>query len=138
MAYCQCLWHRTVRDVKQRTYCVYFFRNVLLISYIKIRSPDDDQFCLPNKIKVLMVLISWDIFQIVSLVTENCSTDRFKNSPSKVLVCPVFEYHQNFNFIGKAKLIVVGTSNFYIRYEKHVSEPLTHQSLDLNLKLLWI
>jgi hypothetical protein len=100
-----------------------------------------------------MVLISWDIFQIVSLVTENCSTDRFKNSPSKVLVCPVFnsniiaykdfrgwifksirttvfshqadnlenistyEYHQYFDFIGKAKLIVVGTSNFYIRYD---------------------
>ena len=42
------------------------------------------------------------------------------------------------HFIGKAKLIVVGTSNFYISFEKHVSEPLTHQSLDLNLKLLWI
>ena len=49
-----------------------------------------------------------------------------------------YEYHQYFDFIGKAKLIVVGTSNSYIRFEKHVSEPLTHQSLDLNLKLLWI
>ena len=49
-----------------------------------------------------------------------------------------YEYHQYFDFIGKAKLIVVGTSNFYIRFEKNVSEPLTHQSLDLNLKLLWI
>ena len=55
---------------------------MLLKSYIKIRGPDDDQFCLSNKIKVLMVLIS---FQIFSLGTENCSTD-----PSKVLLGPVF------------------------------------------------
>ena len=48
------------------------------------------------------------------------------------------EYHQYFDFIGKAKLIVIGTSNFYTRFEKQVSEPLTQQSLDLNLKLLWI
>jgi hypothetical protein len=51
---------------------------------------------------------------------------------------PKLMYHQYLDFIGKAKLIVVGTSNFYIRFEKYVSEPLTHRSLDLNLKLLWI
>ena len=43
-------------------------------------------------------------------------------------ISPTYEYHQYFDFIGKAKLIVVGTSNFCMRFEKHVSEPITHQS----------
>ena len=46
-----------------------------------------------------------------------------------------YECHQYFDFIGKTKLIVVDTSNFYKRFEKHVSKPLTHQSLHLNLNL---
>ena len=63
----------------------------------------------------------------------------FQSKAENLEIISTYEYNQYFDFIGKAKLIVVGTSNFYIRFEKHVSEPLTHpvQSLDLNLKVFF-
>ena len=66
------------------------------------------------------------------------STTVFSPQTENLENISTYEYHQYFDFIVKAKLIVVGTSNFYTRFEKHVSErePLT-QRLDLNLKLAW-